>query len=340
MISHSSDIISNKYDIKYIYQIQNSSDFHFVLNNDIKQKMIDIGLKIGKNITEKDFIINKNKPPQQQQIGFRNNYKNGSGNGNNNKPLKDFKSFNKKETKEIKKEDIEIKINDIRLNLNKLTDKNYIDIKNKIIQIIDQDDNDNDSNSNDSNSNDSNSNETNILKIGLLIFEIASNNKFYSKIYANLYSDFIKKYKIMSLILEKNLNEYYKIFENIEYADSIQDYDKFCKITKINEKRKSLSTFLFNLASNSIINKETLFKLLTKLMNDVLILMSLENKTNEINELTENITILYDPEYFKDFNGIEDFLKIIKKIATMDIQKEYPSFTKKIKFKYMDIIGL
>jgi hypothetical protein len=334
MISHSSDIISNKYDIKYIYQIQNSPDFHFVLNNDIKQKMIDIGLKIGKNITEKDFIINKNKPPQQQQqqIGFRNNHKNGSGNGNgnNNKPLKDFKSFNKKETKEIIKEDIEIKINDIRLNLNKLTDKNYIDIKNKIIQIIDKDDNDNNNDSD----------ETNILKIGVLIFEIASNNKFYSKIYANLYSDFIKKYKIMSLILEKNLNEYYKIFENIEYADSIQDYDKFCKITKINEKRKSLSTFLFNLASNSIINKETLFKLLTKLMNDVLILMSLENKTNEINELTENITILYDPEYFKDFNGIEDFLKIIKKIATMDIQKEYPSFTKKIKFKYMDIIGL
>jgi hypothetical protein len=82
MISHSSDnIISNKYDIKYIYQIQNSPDFHFILNNDIKQKMIDIGLKIGKNITEKDFIINKNKPPQQQ-YGIRNNYKNGNGNGN------------------------------------------------------------------------------------------------------------------------------------------------------------------------------------------------------------------------------------------------------------------
>ena len=328
MISHSSDIISNKYDIKYIYQIQNSPDFHFVLNNDIKQKIIDIGLKIGKNITEKDFIINKNKPQQQQQqqSSFRNNYKNGTGTGTGNKtPLKDFKSLNKKE---IKKEDIEIKINDIRLNLNKLTDKNYIDIKNKIIQIIDEDDND------------SKNIETNILKIGVLIFEIASNNKFYSKMYANLYSDFIKKYKIMSVILEKNLNEYYKIFENIEYADSIQDYDKFCKITKINEKRKSLSTFLFNLASNSIINKETLFKLLTKLINDVLILMSIENKTNEINELTENIAILYDTEYFKDFNGIEDFLKIIKKIATMDIQKEYPSFTKKIKFKYMDIIGL
>lgn len=333
MISHSSDIISNKYDIKYIYQIQNSPDFHFVLNNDIKQKMIDIGLKIGKNITEKDFTINKNIMSQKQSV-FRNNYKNGNGiggNGNNKTPLKDFKSFNKKETKEIKKEEIEIKINDIRLNLNKLTDKNYIDIKNKIIQIIDD--------------NDSQNNETNILKIGVLIFEIASNNKFYSKIYANLYTDFIKKYKIMSLILEKNLNEYYKIFENIEYADSIQDMDKFCKITKINEKRKSLSTFLFNLASNSIINKETLFKLLTKLMNDVLILMSIENKTNEINELIENIAILYNPEYFNDFDGIEDFLKIIKKFATMelqkeDVKKEYPSFTKKIKFKYMDIIGL
>ena len=35
MISHSSDIISNKYDIKYIYQIQNSPDFHFVLNPDV-----------------------------------------------------------------------------------------------------------------------------------------------------------------------------------------------------------------------------------------------------------------------------------------------------------------
>lgn len=42
-----------------------------------------------------------------------------------------------------------------------------------------------------------------MIKVSSTIFDIASTNRFYSKIYAELYSELIKKYEIMRETFEK-----------------------------------------------------------------------------------------------------------------------------------------
>jgi hypothetical protein len=143
-------------------------------------------------------------------------------------------------TKIEQKVGFEAQIDVLRSHLNKLTDKNYIDIRNKIIEAIE-------TMTNEGIANDE------MLKLGTIIFEIASTNRFYSKIYADLYSDLINKYSMMKEIFEENFNNFMDLFEVIEYVEPSVDYNKFCKINKDNEKRKSLAAFFVNLMNNNII---------------------------------------------------------------------------------------
>ena len=83
--------------------------------------------------------------------------------------------------------------------------------------------------------------------IGENIFDIASSNRFYSKIYANLYSDLSSKFEFIKDQYLQNLKRFTELFNNIEYVDSNVNYDRFCEINKINEKRKSLAAFYINL---------------------------------------------------------------------------------------------
>jgi hypothetical protein len=77
----------------------------------------------------------------------------------------------------------------IRTYLNKLTDKNYDDLKNKVCEVIEQLRN-------------SSTSSEDMLQVSTAIFEIASTNRFYSTIYANLYTDIIKNF-IITLIPPK-----------------------------------------------------------------------------------------------------------------------------------------
>ena len=95
-----------------------------------------------------------------------------------------------------------------------------------------------------------------LFKIGTTIFEIASNNKFYSKIYANLYSDLSSKFEFIKDQYLQNLKRFTELFNNIEYVDSNVNYDRFCEINKINEKRKSLAAFYINLMYCGVISKD------------------------------------------------------------------------------------
>jgi hypothetical protein len=52
-----------------------------------------------------------------------------------------------------------------------------------------------------------NNNKDDFALVSLVIFEIATNNRFYSKIYADLYSDLISNYESM----KKVCKEVYKI---------------------------------------------------------------------------------------------------------------------------------
>jgi hypothetical protein len=242
--------------------------------------------------------------------------------------IRNFKSIKIEE-----KTGIDIHIDNIRIYLNKLTDKNYSEISCKIIDVIDkliEDNNDN----------------ADLLRISSIIFDIASTNRFYSKVYADLYSELSVKYEIMKSIFQENLDKFTELFDTIEYVDPGVNYDKFCQNNKSNEKRKALCCFYINLMINGMISKSTIMLITRNLLEKITIFINQEDKKNEVEEITENIALLYKKEMYKDnitdsyplIDG-NNINEIIYKISNSKI-KDYKSLTNKSLFKFMDMIDM
>lgn len=211
----------------------------------------------------------------------------------------------------------------IRLLLNKLTDKNFLDIRNAILPILDE--------------------VPNQEEIGALIFDIASKNRFYSKIYAELYSECVLKYTSMHEILERKFNQFTELFNNIQYVDSAADYDAFCENNKLNEKRKSLSMFYFHLMTNGSVSKEKFVQVTLHLLSKVVEYMDQEDKKNVVDELIETIILVYDKTgaLYEGSHATLDgksIPQVIEWISTCKV-KEHAGLSSKTIFKLMDLLG-
>ena len=184
------------------------------------------------------------------------------------------------------------------------------------------------------------------MTVSSTIFEIASNNRFYSKIYADLYSALCLKFTTLRTTIEFNLNKFNDLFSCIEYVDANIDYDKFCENNKKNEKRRSLSAFYINLMMNGIVSKKTIIHITTLLLSQIYTYISIDDKKNEVDELTENVAILYKKEIFEeetkdDYPTIEgqSVAEVITKITNSKV-KDYKSLTNKSLFKFMDMVDM
>jgi hypothetical protein len=149
----------------------------------------------------------------------------------------------------------------------------------------------------------------------------------------------------MKLAYEENLTRFTDLFNNIEYVDPNENYDRFCEINKINEKRKSLASFYLNLMLNGIISKTQIIKITRNLLDNIYKFISIDNKKNEVDELTETIAILYqknlyenNEEKYEQIDGCS-INEIIEKIAKSNV-KDYKSLTNKSLFKFMDLIDM
>jgi hypothetical protein len=242
-----------------------------------------------------------------------------------------LKSF--QTTKIEEKIGIDVKIDTIRTYLNKLSDKNYIDIRNKVIDTIEVLLSENIGNDD-------------LFRVSSIVFEIASANRFYSKMYAELYAELITKYDIMKTIFETNLEKFTALFNTIEYVDPNVNYDRFCEINKMNEKRKALASFYVNLMNNGIISQQKIMVITRNLLSQIYTFIDEDNKKNEVDELTENVALLYKKEIYENDEGEEyeqisgyTILEIIEKIANSKV-KDYKSLTNKSLFKFMDMVDM
>jgi hypothetical protein len=225
-------------------------------------------------------------------------------------------------TKMEEKTESEAKFDTIRSYLNKLTDKNIDDMTSKIIIIIETLKKEEDIHS--------------ILSVLYKqIFENAFHNRFYSRIYTILYAKLLEKYKSVTdkdshirSLTEKIQNS----IDSIEFVDSSEDYDKFCKINKENEKRKAMCEFLMNFVREKIVDEEVGTRLLTQLFDSLFEWITLENKKNEVDEISELIAILWEKGLYTD----DIFLEKIQHIARSKT-KDYLSLTNKTIFKFMDM---
>jgi hypothetical protein len=235
-------------------------------------------------------------------------------------------------TKIEQKVGVDAQIDLMRSWLNKMSDKMYSEPCEKIMELLNQLIREGIS-------------DDDMLRVGNTIFDIASNNRFYSKLYADLYTKLIENYQVMRNVFNENLSSFMELFNCIEYVDSEKDYDRFCKINKDNERRKALSLFFVNLTTNKIISENKLVEMACLLLNKLLVFINENDKKNEVDEITENIAILYSynknvfdssPEF--KING-QTFGEVIEKLARSKA-KSYPSLSNKAIFKFMDLIDM
>ena len=227
-------------------------------------------------------------------------------NKENWKLIRNFKATKLKDSTGIEKE-----IGHIRELLNKITKATYDENLQKIEEKITE------------------FQAENMEIISKYIFEIASTNKFFSELYAKLYHDLIGKNDLCL----KSLKNFLFLFKQIEYVDPEKDYEAFCIINEQNEKRRAMSQFFINLVKNKMINsqliEELIISLLEKLMKD------LQGDQQElVNEIVENLFILLYKN--KDLFKTDVITEHINTIISLK-KKDYPSITKKIIFKFMDI---
>jgi len=226
-----------------------------------------------------------------------------------------------------KKEGIEKSINDIRVCLNKISTKNYKSQLETIIENINNILLDNENKIED------------MKTIVKAIFDIASNNKFFSELYADLYKELGDKFPEFNLIIEEFLVQYKENVKEIVYVDPNTDYDRFCNYNKSNDKRKALSAFLVNLMKKQIITTELLLDIILYLQGLVSKYIDEPNRLNEVEEITENLFIII-PNIKTECSSLENWNVILTNVTECSKlkAKDRQSLSSRAIFKYMDMV--
>jgi hypothetical protein len=216
---------------------------------------------------------------------------------------------------------------DIRRKLNMLTDKNLPETEASISELIPEND------------------EAKLKSLSNLIFEVASGNKFFSKVYAQMFCNLLQKHESLRNNLESSYAEFLDQFTKVKYVTAQEDYDGYCRVRKEMEKRQALSSFYLNSMELGVVSMEQIVSLLKVLLQHFKTNVYLENKKEEVDELADNIMLLITKQVGEsnEFAEIKiggksaiDFIEVIANSKT----KMYKSLTNKAIFKFMDIMEL
>jgi hypothetical protein len=320
---------TSKYNLKQITDISYSG-FHFKIPEDTHAILNYLCVQVGSPCINSNVFTKTVPIPVEKNTNDLSSVKKKRGNKGMEVSSEKWENIKPFQTTKIEqKTGIDGEINEIRLYLNKLTDKTFLDIREKIIEKI--------------NSICTTSfNLENSEKIGTMLYEFCSTNKFYSRIFADIFAELASMYDWLRNIFNNNYANIMEQFNNIQYVDSNKDYDGFCEMNKQNEKRRAITAFYVNMAINGFIKKNGVIKILKNILTSIMNMINIIDKKNEVDELTEIVGILFNKELLdEDFNEPEDFYinDTINSLAKKKV-KDYPSLSNKAIFKYMDLIEM
>ena len=153
------------------------------------------------------------------------------------------------------------------------------------------------------------------------IYTICISNKMFSKIYATVLVRLCQNYSShFNEMLETKMVEFLATMQNIVDVNATRKNmtNLFCEIAKFGEYEN--------------IQVATIVKMTTDLLNQILESVELVEKQKEVEEITENIVIIFshfEKELKEQFKPIFEQLSSLKK----------PGLTSRTRFKYMDFVG-
>ena len=247
----------------------------------------------------------------------------------NNKPelLSSGKIVDFKQKENVEKTDYEKIMVNIRGSLNKLSSKNYDTQRDLLISYLEELSSLND--------------ESYLIECSTYLFDVASTNKFYSQMYANLYTELSKLYPHFEEHKEQFIVDCLDGLSTIRSIDENQDYEGFCKNNKLNDIRRSMNTFLINLYRIDECNIQCVLKMINTILDKISLNKDTSSHTHIIEELTENLYI-FIIELVSELKTHESWEKIVNTITDCAKFKvsEHPGLTTRIKFKFMDIMDV
>ena len=151
--------------------------------------------------------------------------------------------------------------------LNKLTEDNYINIHDTIVDII-------------------KNNENEIKDISSIIFEIILKNAFYGELYAKLFVS-LTNWTLFTETLDQKMRNHIENIQNVKNISS-DDYDEYCINNEINEQYKTFSQFIVYLTLNNSID----INKLNTLINNLIDLLHTIKDNHILIEIVEHLYIL------------------------------------------------
>jgi hypothetical protein len=234
-------------------------------------------------------------------------------------------------------------IDEIRMILNKITDKNYTDTLHAMVNkltsfnryyqngLVDQ---------------------TMLMTFGGTIFSIATQNQFYSKLYARLIADLVLQFEFLKTIITNYSSNLIETLLNVGDYISEDNYDLFCKMNHDNDHKKSLAEFCVNLNKHTIVSDEMYAMFCVAILKRIMEFVIQPDKSYQVDILAELLSILYDKGKlshvtFPFVQGFEEdeeweqfkFNKCIKRFSKAKTT-DFKSLTKKTIFKFMDMQGV
>jgi hypothetical protein len=190
-------------------------------------------------------------------------------------------------------------------------------------------------------------------KLSTTVLNILSINTFLSVLYSKLYIELMSKFSIFEKTLNVFIDEFnLKTDEEVNYIDPDKDYDGYCKYIKNNDNRKANTLFIVNLikfmaersqpsvACEGKLDESRIVSILEHFLLKSIEYIDIENKTNEVEEITDNVFIIISNIYSivsKTEKWKNDIFPKITQISKMK-NKEHSSISSRILFKYMDIM--
>jgi hypothetical protein len=365
-----------KYNISFIESLAWNNTFDNYIPQEILDKISKLSETVGSPSYIKTPTFNKSYGKNDHNK--RDNGSKYKNNGNiNNETIFLKGNIPFKKTVFVKKDGLDKEIDTIRALLNKISEKNYDTIKEsiheKMTSIVDFIRNEKEESSTETTKEESSTDtdttkeesstdtdttkeesstdtdttkeesstdtEKEIKRLGNTIFNIATTNKFNSRVYAKLCKYLIGEFKFMNEIFLNSLHEYMNLFDTIEYVSPNIDYDKFCELNIVNEKRKAMSMFLTNLMIEDVVSIDKISEIIIQLHEKIITYLDIEDKSNNIEELTENNYIFITCGYWqlKKHDKWETILNNITYLSKMK-KNMHPSISHKAIFKNMDII--
>jgi hypothetical protein len=226
-------------------------------------------------------------------------------------------------------DDTQALINDIRVGLNKIKEANcdeniamFIEKIDKIQESIDFGD-------------DCELTEK-MQQVFDTIYTICISNKMFSKIYATVLVRLCQNYSShFNEMLETKMVEFLATMQNIVDVNANDNYDAFCEFTAKNTTRKNMTNLFCEIAKfgeYENIQVATIVKMTTDLLNQILESVELVEKQKEVEEITENIVIIFS-HFEKELKG--QFKPIFEQLSSL----KKPGLTSRTRFKYMDFVG-